>query len=117
MAGEFSSNNGEVSELITWNGTQFNDFGKAFILYPGNKIVELSVVNDILYIGGRFQKVVGSQANNILQWDGDQWGILDEGISGSVNSIISFNGKIYIGGDFQEAGGADADNISIWNEE
>ena len=85
MAGEFSSNNSEVSELITWDGTQFSDFGKAFILHPGNKIIELSVINDILYIGGRFQKVVGSQANNILQWNGSHWGTLEEGISGSVN--------------------------------
>ncbi len=117
MAGEFASNNAEVSELITWNGSQFSDFGKAFILHPGNKIVELSVIDDILYIGGRFHQVVGSNVNNILQWNGEQWGIMEEGISGSVNSIIGYKGKIYVGGDFDEAGGADAENISVWNED
>jgi hypothetical protein len=116
MAGEFASNGSEVSELITWDGTQFSDFGKAFILHPGNKIIELSVINDILYIGGRFQDVVGSHTNNILQWNGSYWGTMEEGISGSVNSIIEYNGKTYIGGDFYEAGGAVADNISVWKE-
>lgn len=116
IAGGFTANNTDISELITWNGSAFNDFGRAFTLFLGNEINELKAINGILYIGGDFKNVVGSQANNILQWDGARWGIMGEGISGQVNSIELFNGKIYIGGDFTSAGGQDADDISIWTK-
>jgi trimeric autotransporter adhesin len=116
ISGNFSTNTDDVSELINYNGTQFSDFGSAFSLYPGNLIEELSVINGILYIGGEFKNVVASQANNILQWDGDTWGILGEGTSGTVLAIEPYKNKIYIGGDFEEAGGNPAEKISIWKE-
>jgi len=115
ISGNFSTSNGEISELITWDGSSFSDFGKAFSLYQ-NSISELVAINDILYIGGSFRNVVGSQANNVLQWDGESWGIMSEGTSGSVLSAIWFNNKIYIGGEFDVAGGNNAENISIWTE-
>jgi hypothetical protein len=115
ISGNFSSGNSEISELITWNGNSFNDFGRAFSYYQ-NLISELTVINNILYIGGNFRNVVGSQANNILQWNGESWGIMSEGTSGSVLTITQYNNKIYIGGDFNGAGGEDAENISIWTE-
>jgi len=115
ISGDFSANNVDFSELITWNGSQFNDFGRAFSLYP-NTINELVVVNEILYIGGSFSNAVGSQTNNILQWDGDNWGIMSQGISGTVLSIVLYNNMIYIGGDFDSAGGNTAENISIWTD-
>ncbi|MCK5280450.1 MAG: hypothetical protein KAK04_17970, partial [Cyclobacteriaceae bacterium] len=115
IAGEFSTNNDDVSELIMWNGSQLSDFGRAFSFYQ-NSISELTAINDKLYIGGSFRNVVGSQANNILQWDGDNWGIMSEGVTGDVLAIEFYNNKIYVGGDFLSAGGATAENISIWSE-
>jgi hypothetical protein len=116
ISGSFSVNDNDFSELITWNGTKFDDFGRAFSLYANNTISELSVINNVLYIGGNFRNVVGSQTNNILQWDGENWGILSQGTSGTVLTIESFNNKIYIGGDFKMAGGKNAENISIWTK-
>lgn len=113
ISGDFEKNGQTISELITWDGSKFNDFGKAFSLFQ-NRIRELSVIDDVLYIGGSFTNVVGSQANNILQWDGENWGIMDQGISGSVLSVIKYNDKVYIGGDFKSAGGNNAENISVW---
>lgn len=116
ISGNFSVSNGEISELIKWDGSRFSDFGRAFSLYQ-NRIYELVVLNDILYIGGSFRNVVGSQANNILQWNGESWGILSEGTSGLILSAIGFNNKIYFGGEFDSAGGNNAENISIWTED
>jgi trimeric autotransporter adhesin len=115
ISGNFEVDNVEFSELITWDGNQFNDFGTAFSLSE-NTISELTVIGDNLYIGGSFMDVVGSEANNILQWDGESWGIMSEGISGTVLSIELYGEEIYIGGDFRSAGGNAAENISIWNE-
>ena len=113
ISGDFSDNNSDYSELVTWDGQQFNDFGSAFSLYE-NTISELSVINGILYIGGTFTNVVGSQANNIIQWNGTTWGIMSQGVNGTVLSVILFDNKIYIGGDYDSAGGNQAENISIW---
>lgn len=92
-----------------------NDFGRAFSYYL-NEIDELKVINDILYIGGEFQNVVATQANNFVQWDGEKWGIPGQGVSGSLLAIEEYNGNVYLGGDFISAGGNTAENISIWKE-
>ena len=113
IGGEFDD---DYSELITWNGSQFNDFGRAFSLYQGNLIYELTVINNILYIGGDFNSAVASQTHNLLQWDSEKWGLLDEGTNGQVLSIEEYNDKIYIGGDYDMAGGKVAEKISIWTE-
>jgi hypothetical protein len=118
IAGNFSVSNEEISELSTWDGTQFSDFGRPFTLHPGNSIRDLKVIAGVLYIGGEFSSpVAATPAKNILQWDGASWGVLDEGIAGTVLSIETFNGSIYIGGDFETAGGSPAENISIWSED
>jgi hypothetical protein len=114
ISGDFSSGNDDTSELITWNGSSFSDFGRPFSLSIGNTIRELKVINNILYIGGDFNSVVAAQANNILQWDGQNWGIMSQGIIGTVLSIELFKDKVYVGGDFAMAGGASAENMSIW---
>ena len=44
------------SELITWDGSQYNDFGRAFSL-DQNSISEMVAINGILYIGGNFRNV------------------------------------------------------------
>lgn len=115
ISGDFSRNNEIISELITWDGNIFSDFGRAFSLAQ-NRIRELAVINGNLYIGGSFRNVVGIQANNILQWNGDSWGIMKQGLTGTVLSIESFENKIYLGGDFFNAGGNNAENITIWTE-
>jgi hypothetical protein len=114
LSGDFSTSSDDISELITWDGASFGDFGRPFSLSAGNSIRELKVINNILYIGGEFKSVAAGQANNILQWDGDSWGVLSEGISGTVLTIELFKDKIYVGGDFLMAGGQVAENISIW---
>jgi len=113
IAGEFSDD--DVSELITYDGAQFHDFGRPFSLYS-NLIYELSVINGVLYIGGDFNLVVGTQAHNFLQWNGKKWGIPGTGTNGPILAIEEYDGKIYLGGDYTSAGGEAADKISIWTE-
>lgn len=115
ISGVFDQNDNFFSELITWDGSEFSDFGKAFSLSQDNFISELTTIDDVLYIGGNFENVVGSQANNIIQWDGTQWGIMQDGVSGRVFSIEKFGTQIYVGGEFTQAGGIFAENISIWS--
>ncbi len=115
ISGFFNENGNVYSELITWDGIEFKDFGRAFSLNQDNRISELTTINGVLYIGGEFRNVVGSEAGNIMQWDGTQWGILESGVLGRVLSIEEFGNQIYVGGDFTQAGGAIAENMSIWS--
>jgi hypothetical protein len=114
ISGDFSGDDYDLSELITWDGERFSDFGRAFSLYKDNTIKELTEINGILYIGGSFENVVGSHVNNFLQWDGETWGVPGSGISGSVLSMVRYEDNVYIGGDFEGAGGMSAENIVIW---
>lgn len=114
LSGDFEVNNSEFSELITWDGSQFEDFGRAFSISGGNEIKTLSTFQDALYIGGIFNQVVGTQASSILKWDGEQWAVMAEGIGGTVLSIQPFQDQLYVGGDFTQAGNQTAENITIW---
>jgi hypothetical protein len=116
ISGDFDANGIDISELITYDGSQYSDFGRAFSLFGGNEIKTLSTFQNGLYIGGSFNPVVGTQASNLLKWDGQEWAIMAEGIDGVTLSIQPFQNQLYIGGEFEQAGGQSAENISIWNE-
>ncbi len=116
ISGEFYINDEDVSELITWDGSEFHDFGRTFSLYE-NYIYDLKTIDDILYIGGRFNNVAGSTTNNVIQWDGTQWGHLSNGVIGVVLTIEEFRDQIFVGGEFNSAGGLSAENIVIWEKE
>ncbi len=116
ISGDFESNNIGFSELIVWDGSQFKDFGRAFSLSGSNEIESLVVFDEALYVGGEFSQVIGTQVNNLLKWDGEQWSILADGIGGVVLTIQPFDGQLYIGGDFFSAGNLPAEHIAIWSE-
>jgi len=107
---------GRYTELVAFDGTQFKEFGRAFSLHPENVIYTLEVAEEGLYIGGAFHNAVGTEANGILKWDGNQWNILTEGVDGAVFSLQSFQNQLYIGGNFDMAGGQPAGNIAAWTE-
>ena len=94
ISGDFESNNGDVSELITFDGSKFDDFGRAFSAFGGNEIFNLTAINDNLYIGGEFSSAVASNTKNILKWDGETWFLLGDGVQGTVLSIILYGGDI-----------------------
>jgi hypothetical protein len=116
ISGDFDVSGIDISELITYDGSQYRDFGRAFSLFGGNEIKTLSTFQNGLYIGGSFDPVVGSQASNLLKWDGQEWAIMAQGTDGVVLSIQPFENQLYIGGEFEQAGGQAAENISTWNE-
>ncbi|MDN5202109.1 hypothetical protein QQ008_12065 [Fulvivirgaceae bacterium BMA10] len=115
LSGDFEVDNNEFSELVTWDGSKLSDFGRAFSLFSGNEINALATFKDALYIGGSFNQVVGTQASSILRWDGQLWGIMTEGIDGTVLSIQPFQDRLYVGGEFDRAGNQVAEHITIWD--
>lgn len=116
LAGDIDINGTVVSQISIYNGAQFADLGKGFSL-GASSIDELVAIDDLLFVAGSFQNVLGTQINNIVQFDGQKWGKLQQGINGNVFSMIQYEDQIFIGGEFDQAGGEAAEHIAIWKAE
>lgn len=77
----------------------------------------MAVINNKLYIGGDFSSVLGGSFDNVLLWDGNDWGKMSDGIDGTVLAIEYYDNQIFICGEFTFAGVDESENISIWKED
>ncbi len=82
-----------------------------------------SASND-LYIGGDFIYAGGKRCTGIARWDGSEWHCMGTGLrdpdtvnnyTGSVRSILKYQGEIYICGNFQYLDGKRIPTIAKWN--
>jgi hypothetical protein len=77
----------------------------------------------MLYVGGWFDAVGETVANNIARWDGHAWWPLagpgGVGVDGGVVSLVVHDDgsgpALYVGGRFDTAGGLDVHNIARWD--
>ncbi|HUA66212.1 MAG TPA: hypothetical protein VME24_10210, partial [Alphaproteobacteria bacterium] len=67
-----------------------------------------------LYIGGAFDAVGNTPANNVAEWNGTNWVALGSGLNSDVYALCWTNGMLYVGGTFTTAGGIAATNIAEW---
>jgi len=71
--------------------------------------------NGEVYVGGRFTKAGGVDAQHIARWDGRRWQALGEGVDGNVHAIAVDGSDVYVAGDFNIAGGMNAVGIARWD--
>lgn len=76
----------------------------------------------ILYAGGQFSSIDDMPTNSILQYDGNSWAKLGNGLEysnqiGTVNSIEIYNNELYACGRFNHSGENKLTNIAKWNGE
>ena len=69
------------------------------------------IANGRVIIGGIFTMVGNIAANHIIAWDGQNFSPLGNGVSGTINCAINFNGKLYFGGQFNNG----AANLAVWD--
>lgn len=125
----YSSNFGGVSvkRLVRWNGSSFSTVGSgsengvSYSSNVGGSVSGIAVngTGEVVVVGG-FNKAGTTDAINIGKWNGTSWGSFDSGqdngISGTVNSIVvDVSGNVYVGGNFTKAGTLAANNISKWD--
>ncbi len=95
-------------------------------LFGGHYEAEINAIalaDGILYVGGKFERIGGIEANNIAKWDGENWSALGSGImdvhylSASVHALAVMGGDLYAGGWFALAGGEQVNHIAKWDGE
>src|SRR3989344_2106011 len=83
-----------ITYLIS--GYTFTKIGTNASVYT----IYTDTTNNILYVGGLFDTINGVSASSIAKFDGTSWSPVGMGVSGNVQSIISFNNDIYVAGLF-----------------
>ncbi len=72
--------------------------------------------NGNIYVGGTFNTVGSTSAQNIALWNGSTWTTLSTGANGTIYALaLTSNGDLYAGGNFTQIGGVNANNIARWN--
>lgn len=91
--------------------------------YERAEINVISLVDGNLYVGGKFNRIGGIEANNIAKWDGDNWQALGSGIeddpyqNATVRAIAVMGDDLFAGGNFSHAGGVPVNHIAKWDGE
>ncbi len=116
----------EVNHIARWDGEAWSPLGSGLGGAPGIQVNALAVFDDgsgpALYAAGLFSMAGGAPVNNIAKWDGESWGALGDGLTGSIPTASALcvyddgNGPaLYAGGDFTVAGGVPARNLAKWD--
>lgn len=74
-------------------------------------------VNNVLYVGGRFNDVSGTTAFRVAKWDGASWSTVGNGFDSDVNSLYYdyTSNSLYAGGAFATSGITPINKIAKWN--
>jgi len=128
---DFTGNDIIVNHIAKWSDSQWQPMGLGvnhtnnYIVLPSwmepdDKAVyvrTVAKVASVIYIGGKFNRVGGIEANNIARWNGTSWTTLGDGVDGTVNIIVWDGiGIAYVGGRFDQLmDGTVVNNIAAWN--
>lgn len=117
--GRFSSSGQtSINSLARWNGSEWSAVGGGLEADGDNVVVTaLDVNGPDLYVGGRFDRVGGTNARNIAVWAGmvGEWFTFGEGSRVPVRTLAVDGVKVYAAGDFGMSGGAPINNIGVWD--
>lgn len=107
VCGTFQKINSQpINTIAKWDGTNFVSIGNFVTSGNGSSYAigsEMHVLNEELYLVGRFDSINSVAVNNIAKWDGSTWTSLSGGFglgcdNYQVNSITDFEGDLYVGG-------------------
>ena len=108
--------------IVKWNGNKWSTLDNTMSnSITGYYVLSLAAKGDSVYIGGYFNHAGDVNANNIVLYNkaANKWSLLgsgqNNGVDGTVTSILINNDKVYVGGNFKKAGGSAAKNIAEWD--
>ncbi len=70
-----TAGNNAANRIAKWNTTNstWSLLGTSTNNGVGGNVYALTVIDNILYVGGSFTTAGGSTANNIAKWTGSEW--------------------------------------------
>lgn len=87
----------------SWNGTNwFNYQGGVGNYFAGDIVREILVLQNKIYLCGRFVSTTTISANNVVMWDGS-WNALGLGLNNDTVAMVTNGSKIYFAGGFSTA--------------
>lgn len=81
-----------------------------------NDVCALTMWNNDLYAGGKFDTAGGIAASHIARWDtaAQKWDSLMGQLNGNVYALCVYHDTLYVGGDFTLANGNVVNRIARW---
>ncbi len=122
------SGNLTMNRIAKWNGNFWSALGHGV----RDTVRAIAVSGSEVYVGGLFSEVCGNDAcdsgnmtvNRVAKWNGSNWAVLGNGVSGSsVRAIAVSEGEVFVGGSFTQvcgnsacnSGNVTVNNIAKWN--
>jgi len=121
VGGSFTGvGNTSANNIAEWNGTAWTPLGAGISGSSGGEVVALTTdAAGNVYAGGTFTDAGGITANNIAEWNGNNWSALGSGTGGSYPDVYGLitdgAGNLYVGGTFTTAGGVTVNGLAKWN--
>jgi hypothetical protein len=102
VGGRFTMIDGvSASRVAAFDGSTWTSLGAGAVGgSPVTQLLNATVYNGKLYVGGIFDQMDGVSAKNVAVWDGTQWNSVGNGIDEEVGSFVEYEGKLIIGGYF-----------------
>lgn len=84
----------------------------------GGRVMAITTLGDLVYVGGLFSRAGTVNADNIARWNGSAWEELGGGTNDAVTALASQpSGRIYLGGYFDRVGqGIHSSKFAIWDQ-
>lgn len=117
VGGDFTSANlpnaVPVMRIARWNGSSWSALEGVGGPAENNTVLDLLVVGEDLYVGGRLFNGGATTSPGIARWNARGWSRLGSGANEAVTTMVSTDsGHLYVGGHFQLAGDKPASRIS-----
>lgn len=83
--------------IMKWNGEEWSDLGSGLTENGLNTIDHMVILNDELYVCGRFTEVGGIPAHNLAKWDGNQWCAIQHNFTNNyIRHMGVFQNELYV---------------------
>lgn len=65
--------------------------------YPVVYTICADTINNVLYVGGNFNRAGNFVRNSVAQWDGTKWDSIQQAIAYEPDAMIMYKGNLYVG--------------------
>lgn len=122
VGGSFKKiDNIDYNSVVAYN-TQTNIWtslaGGVFYSDPNKTANVFSIAitaDNMVYVGGLFEKAGSISARNIAQWNGTQWNQLSTGANEVVTTLYADDNTLYVSGGFDKVGGVSSIFFAKWS--